>query len=157
MLNVFFFTFFLSSLPGKCGQLTITSFLISSPNIILTRVRYFYLTKNTKISPHILLQSSFFLKRTMIALTRWFSWLDQPPGHQKVAGSASSQGTYVGRLLGPQLGCAQEATDPCFSLTSMFLSLSLSFSFSLSTCLFLSPISPPPSLSHYLSLSLKSL
>ena len=44
----------------------------------------------------------------------------------KVAGSIPGQGTCLGCRFGPRSGRIQEATDPCFSLTSVFLSLSLS-------------------------------
>ena len=43
-------------------------------------------------------------------------------------GLISDQGTRLGCRLDPQSGCIGEATNPCFSLTSMFLSLSLSLS-----------------------------
>ena len=43
------------------------------------------------------------------------------------------QGTHLGCWFSPRLGCGREATDWCFPVTSMFLSLSLSLS------LFLSP------------------
>ena len=47
---------------------------------------------------------------------------------EKVEGSIPGQGTYLGCSFDPQLGLEQEATDPCFSLTSMFLSLPSSLS-----------------------------
>ena len=43
----------------------------------------------------------------------------------KCYGSIPSQGTCLGCGFSPQSGHVQEATDQCFSLTSMFLSLSL--------------------------------
>ena len=46
--------------------------------------------------------------------------------HQKAAGSIPGQGTYLGCRFDPRWRCVQEATDQCFSLISMFLSL-LSF------------------------------
>ena len=49
---------------------------------------------------------------------------------QKVASSIPSQGTCLGFRFGPQLGRVQEATDQCFSLTLMLLSLSPSLPFS---------------------------
>ena len=48
------------------------------------------------------------------------------PRNQKVAGSIPGQGPGLGCGLGPQSGHVWEATDQCFSLTSMFLSLSFS-------------------------------
>ena len=54
------------------------------------------------------------------------SWLEHCSIYQKVAGSIPGQGTYLGCEFDPWLGCLWEATDQCFSLTSMFLSLSLS-------------------------------
>ena len=47
--------------------------------------------------------------------------------HQRVAGSVLGQGTYLGCRFDPWSGCVREATDQCFSFTSMFLFLSLSF------------------------------
>ena len=56
------------------------------------------------------------------------------PVHQKFAGSIPSQNTYLSCLFNPLLGCIQEATSQCNSLTSMFLShLPLSLSVSLSS------------------------
>ena len=46
--------------------------------------------------------------------------------HQKVIGSISSQGTYLGCGINPHLGCTWKATNRCFPLTSIFLSSSLS-------------------------------
>ena len=42
--------------------------------------------------------------------------------HQKVGGSIPGQGIYLGCRFNHQLGITQEATNQCFSLTSMFLS-----------------------------------
>ena len=61
-------------------------------------------------------------QNTTPALARWFCWLEHSPAHQKVVGWISSQGTYLGCRFNPQKGCEQEATDQCFSLTSMSLS-----------------------------------
>ena len=58
------------------------------------------------------------------ALAEWLSWLKHHSIQQKVAGSNPGQGPYLGCGFDPQLGHIQEATDWCFSLTSMFLSLS---------------------------------
>ena len=46
----------------------------------------------------------------------------------QVTGLIPRQGTYPGHRFDPQSGHIQEATDLCFSLTSMSLSLSLSLS-----------------------------
>ena len=46
------------------------------------------------------------------------------PANQHVASSIPSQGTCLGCGFGPRLGRVWNATDQCFSLTSMFLSLS---------------------------------
>ena len=37
--------------------------------------------------------------------------------HQKVAGSIPSWGTYLGCRFKPHLGCVQEATSQCFSVS----------------------------------------
>ena len=39
-------------------------------------------------------------------------------------GSIPGQGTCLGCRFGSQSGCIEAATDQCFSLTSIFLSLS---------------------------------
>ena len=57
------------------------------------------------------------------ALAGWLSWLEHRPIHQNVAGSICGQGTYPGCGFDPQSGHIREATNRCFSLTSMFLSL----------------------------------
>ena len=57
----------------------------------------------------------------------WLSWLQCHPINQKVTGWIPHQGTHLGCRFGPELGRVQGATDPCFSLTSVFLSLCLSF------------------------------
>ena len=46
------------------------------------------------------------------------------PANQKVKNLIPRKGTCLGCGLAPHLGCIQEATNRCFSLTSMFLSLS---------------------------------
>ena len=51
-----------------------------------------------------------------IALTRWLSWLEHYPMHQKVAGSIPSQSAYLRWGFNPWWGCVQEAIDQCFSL-----------------------------------------
>ena len=56
----------------------------------------------------------------------WLSWMECHPINWEFAGLTPSQGTYPGCGLFPQLGCLQEATNQCFSL-SLSLSLSLSF------------------------------
>ena len=49
---------------------------------------------------------------------------------KKVVCSIPSPGTYLGCGFDPQSGCVQGATDRCFSLTLMFLSLkSINISF----------------------------
>ena len=48
------------------------------------------------------------------------------PTNQKVTGSIPGQGKCLGCGFGPQSGRVREATDRCFSLTSMFVSLSFS-------------------------------
>ena len=64
------------------------------------------------------------LKRT--ALTGVSLWVQRCPINWKVAGSISGQGVCLGCRPGPPAGSMQEATDQCFSCTSMFLSLLLS-------------------------------
>ena len=53
-------------------------------------------------------------------LARWLSWLEHRPIHQDVAGSILGQGTYLGCMFGPRLGCVRKATDWCFSLSLPF-------------------------------------
>ena len=45
------------------------------------------------------------------------------PTEQKVAGSIPGQGACLGCGFSPQSGRTQEASNRCFSLTSIFLSL----------------------------------
>ena len=47
---------------------------------------------------------------------------------QKITGLSLSRGTCLGGWPGPQLGHVREATDQCFSHTSIFLSLPSSLS-----------------------------
>ena len=61
------------------------------------------------------------------ALARWFSWLEHRPRHRKVADLIPISDTY-----NPRFECTREATNRCFSLTSMFLSLSSFLPYSLS-------------------------
>ena len=63
--------------------------------------------------------------RKDIALAGWLSWLEHHPAHEKAAGLIIHQGTCLGCKFDPWLGCIQEATHWCFSLTLKFLSLSL--------------------------------
>ena len=58
------------------------------------------------------------------------------PADQKVTNLIPSQGTCLDRGFGPQLERVWEATDQCFSLTLMFLSLSFCLPF---------PLPPPAS------------
>ena len=55
----------------------------------------------------------------------WLSWLEHCSIEQGVMKSIPVQDTCLGCGFGPWLRCIWEATDWCFSLTSMFLSLSL--------------------------------
>ena len=61
------------------------------------------------------------------ALAKWLCWLDHCPMHQKVVGSISSQGTYLGFVFDSQSRHVWEVTDVSL-LLSLSLSLSLSFS-----------------------------
>ena len=54
--------------------------------------------------------------------------LERGPLHQKAGGSLLSQGTYLGWGFNLRLGHEWEATNQCFSLTSLFLSLPSSLS-----------------------------
>ena len=65
-----------------------------------------------------------------LALAEWLSRLECCPVHRKSAGSTPSQGPYLGCRFNPQSGYIPEATDGCFSLTSMSASLPLSLSLS---------------------------
>ena len=53
------------------------------------------------------------------------------PTKQKVSGSIPSCGRCLGCWLSSKMGCVQEATSQCFSLTFMFVSLCHSLSSSL--------------------------
>ena len=55
----------------------------------------------------------------------WLSWLEGHPVHGKAVGSISGQRTDLGCRFDPQSGHVQEATNQCFSLTSIFFSRSL--------------------------------
>ena len=55
----------------------------------------------------------------------WLDWSVFQWIHQKVAGSILCQGTYLGCGFVPCSGCMRRATDQCFSLPLMFLSLFL--------------------------------
>ena len=52
-------------------------------------------------------------------------WVGSHPANQKVTSWIPGEGTCLGCWPGPQLG-VQEATDPCFSCTWMFLLLPFS-------------------------------
>ena len=41
--------------------------------------------------------------------------MEHRPAHQKVAGSIPGEDIYLGCGFSPWKGCAQEATDGCFS------------------------------------------
>ena len=62
----------------------------------------------------------------VIALTGVAQLVWHCPAKPNVAGSIPGQGTCLGCGFNPQLEHIQEATDPCLSLSSMFLSLSVS-------------------------------
>ena len=53
-------------------------------------------------------------------------WIECQPVNQKVAGLIPSQGTCLGLQARSPSGGVQEATNRCFSHTSMFLSLCFS-------------------------------
>ena len=65
-------------------------------------------------------------KRGKIALPGWLSRLRHQSTHQKAEGLIPGQSTYLGYRFCPWLGHIWQATDWCFSLTYMFLSLSVS-------------------------------
>ena len=60
------------------------------------------------------------------ALTSMAQLAGRRPAKLKVNGLIPSQGRGLGCRLRPWSGCVQEATDLCFSLMSVFLSLSFS-------------------------------
>ena len=74
----------------------------------------------------------------MLPLPAWLSWLECCPLHQRVGGSIPGRGRCLGCGFNLWTKHILEATDQCFFLTLMLLSLSFSLS--------------PPS-----SLSLKSI
>ena len=59
-------------------------------------------------------------------LAKWLSWLEGHPTHQKVGSWIPSQGTHLACRFSPQYGQVWEATNRCFSFTSVFLSLPVS-------------------------------
>ena len=64
------------------------------------------------------------------ALAGWLGWLEHRPTHQKVTGSISGQGTYLGCGFDPWLGHIQKGTNRC-----LFLSLPPSLkSINISSC-----------------------
>ena len=77
-------------------------------------------TKLMHISP--LGKLTIFIKNLALADTA--QWIEHRPANQRVASSIPSQGTCLGGRLSPRSGHVLEATDHCFSLTWMFLSLS---------------------------------
>ena len=65
------------------------------------------------------------VKRGASALVGWFRWLEHLPIHQNVGGSIPSQVTYLGCMFNSWSRCVWEATNQCFSLTLILLSLPL--------------------------------
>ena len=90
----------------------VTSFFDYFPNLI---------SKDIQTNRHYILLKSFF------ALAGVVQWIERLSVNREVAGSIPSQGT----CLGCGLSCVREVTNPCFSHTSMFLSLSFSLPSSL--------------------------
>ena len=82
----------------------------------------YYYCFNT-YSGSLVLPKYFQIKTIWTALVVLLSHLKRCPMHQKVSGSIPGQDTYVGCGFPHSLGCVWEATDQCFSLTLMFLSL----------------------------------
>ena len=64
-------------------------------------------------------------------LASCLSWLERCPTHAKVVGLIPGQGTYLGCRFDPWPKPVSGATEQCFSLTLMFLSLSFSLPLSL--------------------------
>ena len=62
-------------------------------------------------------------KENVLALTGVARFVGLCAADWKVLGSITRQGTCLECGFCPQAGCMQEATNPCFFLTSMFLSL----------------------------------
>ena len=60
------------------------------------------------------------------ALARVARLVEHCPVHQKVMSSIPGQGIHLGCRFSPQSGCVEEATNWCFSLTSVFFSPFLS-------------------------------
>ena len=70
-------------------------------------------------------------KNKLKALTGVAQWIRHCPANQRVASSIPSQDTCLGCRPGHHLEMLQEATDWCFSRTSIFFSLSSSLTLSL--------------------------
>ena len=62
---------------------------------------------------------SVIIKNKPCALTGIAQLVRHPPAKRKVAGSIPSQGSCLDYGPGPRLGDMQEATDQCFSYTSV--------------------------------------
>ena len=73
-----------------------------------------------------------FLESYWLALDGVAQLVGCHPVNQNVVDLTPGQGTCLGCRFSPQQGSVQEATDQCFSFTSMFLSLSFSLCSSLS-------------------------
>ena len=72
------------------------------------------------------------LKNKLLPLASMAQLVECWPMNQKVAGSIPSQGTCLSCRFSPLLGHVQEATNRCFSLTSIFPTPPLSPSLTLS-------------------------
>ena len=55
----------------------------------------------------------------------WLTWLECRPINRRVSGLISAESTCLSCRFGPQLGCVQEATNRCFSLSHWCFSPSL--------------------------------
>ena len=110
---------------GKPSKYILIWLICGSFSPSISTSNFFMLIKEKRVVAEILnyVFIRFMSKVVITALAGWLSGFEHPPTHQKVAGLIPFQGTYPGWGFYPPSRCMQEATDWCFSLTSMFLSL----------------------------------
>ena len=103
-----------SILPMKSSKLVIRMF-----NELRERVDELNNNFNKEIG-NIKMEIEIITKEPIRALVSWFKWLDYHPIHKKFVGKSP----YLGCRFDHWLGRIQKATNQCFSLTTMSLSLS---------------------------------
>ena len=129
--------FLLGGTPTQCNQIPLSPFpsvclkILSIHMLLIPGAQLFFCLHSTS---HLLiyynielflfdLLATFSVKIWTTALTCEAQFVGHRPAKQKVAGPVHAQGTYLGCWFGSQLGCIPKATNRCFSLTPMFLSI----------------------------------